>query len=185
MAITVAKTNIFLFIKRRILRRDHSYVVTLGEDKDPVFPDMCAVCLGPATSVAGLSHDSSSTGFARWFPLMGFLGEGHLELPLCRRHWWALRAERIWRGWLLPTAPILCLFLLGRLLGEETFEASLAAPLPWIGFFAMVGVYVWLELYRPRKFHSRIEGCRIVYEFTNRKYATVFSRENGARIEVN
>lgn len=179
------KTNIFNYLKSRIFRRGHSYVVTLGEDNDPVFPGMCAVCLGPATSVAGLSHDSSSTGFARWFPLLGFLGEGYLEPPLCRRHWWALRAERIWRGWLLPAAPILSLFLLGRLLGEETLEASLVSPLPWIGFFAMLGVNVWLEVYRPRKFSSRIEGHRIVYEFRNRKYATVFCQQNGARIDIN
>jgi hypothetical protein len=166
------------------VRRIRSYTVILKGSIDPVFPCKCAVCLGAATTYAGLSHDSSSTTFGRWFPLLGLMGEGYIELPLCRRHWWLFRGTQLLRAWVLPILAVVLMVLTGRLVGAISNRGLLTSPLPLIVLFAMAATYVMLEIYRPRHFQSVMRDDEIHYEFRNRLYASAFCRSNGGRIEV-
>jgi hypothetical protein len=159
-----------------------TFAVALPKDREPRFPNRCAVCLGAPTTRANVAHNNGSTSAVFWFRFLELFGEGSVAVPVCRRCWWRFRIQRFFRGSGLAVLAISVYFAVryGVFDGKLDSSGERWLMLATGVFFGLP--YLILELGYPRYFYSLIQGDQICYEFASRRYARWFQGLNGGRI---
>jgi hypothetical protein len=159
-------------------RRAVDSQVTLPRASVPAFPDRCVACLQPATSQVGTSHDvvEATSFLADGWPHM--FGEGHFDVPVCRRHWlrvafdfWFHRIGVVAAGMIgiivhyvwLRDSRVLTAF------GELGFLVSLV---PCLALYAIIA------LNQRRWISSGVSGNEARYSFCNARFASAFMEAN-------
>ena len=160
------------------------YCVTLPLKHEPRFPHRCVVCQKPPPTWATVAHEGEGTRW-RLSPLFRFIAEGSASVPVCRRCWWRLKAQRLLRIWVYPGIGFAALFSLLPAGGRRGMDQDLVRLWWVIGavvFAAMV--YGAFERSYPRHYHASVDGEMVRYAFARRKYAMEFARINAGSVRV-